>query len=121
MKYIVTIVIFLAVASPAFAAKTVRGTVPTLPPLQPPVAGVSPNFSHNIQSSGRVLPDQSGSANNPAQVQTANGSGLPQVSGSAAPSPRQGIFGSWAIFWIVILLILGGGVVAWFRRRRALL
>lgn len=51
MKYLLIFLISLALFSPAYAAISVKGTVPELQPLQPPPSNLQPNFSHNIMSS----------------------------------------------------------------------
>ena len=50
MKYIAIILLSFIITTPALAAKEVQGTVPVIPPLQPPTAGVAPSYSSNAEN-----------------------------------------------------------------------
>jgi hypothetical protein len=112
MKYFLAILISFAIACPAFAAKTVQGTVPHPPPLQPPAAGIAPNYSHNIESTGRILPDQNSGGQPAGQPPKPSTAGTP-----ASPSGREGgASKNYDILWLAGFLILAGAVVFWFKR-----
>ena len=70
MKYILIILLSFAFVQPAFAAKTIPGTVPKMLPLQPPPQNAQPNFSGSIQYNGAPAPAQSGvvAAPSPAAI-----------------------------------------------------
>jgi hypothetical protein len=63
MKYLVIFLISFSFFSQAFAAMSVKGTVPNIKPLQPAPEGISPNYSGNIQYS----PDSASNGENPEE------------------------------------------------------
>jgi hypothetical protein len=63
MKYVIIILISFSFFSQAFAAMSVKGTVPNIKPLQPAPEGISPNYSGNIQYS----PDSASNGENPEE------------------------------------------------------
>jgi hypothetical protein len=114
MKYLLAILISFAIACPTFAAKTVQGTVPHPPPLQPPAAGIAPNYSHNIESTGRILPDQNNGGTAAGQPSVPLTSGTPV----SAAGREGGASKNYDILWLAGLVVLGGAVVLWLLRRK---
>jgi hypothetical protein len=112
MKYLFIFLISFTLFSPAYAAKTVSGTVPKLAPLQPVPFGVSPNFSKNIESSApnpsANEPDSSAGAQNASQSSGKNSTS--QGSGSAAAGPN--------FLVLLALIILGAAALTWVWLRR---
>lgn len=111
MKYFAIFFISFFLVLPAYAAKTVKGTVPQLQPLQPPAAGINPNLNGNVQyrDPGRPLdsqPQDAGQAVNPEAAAGAN------PVGGANQAPKK----FYALVWVVfIAAALGLGY--WLVRR----
>jgi hypothetical protein len=77
MKYFLAILISFAFVNPALAAKTVKGSVPVVKPLQPAPAGVSPAFNRSIQYQDPNYQPNSGQSpqnSRPGQSSSAEGS-----------------------------------------------
>jgi hypothetical protein len=99
MKYLLAILISFAVINPVLAAKTVKGSVPVVQPLQPPPAGVSPAFNRSVQYqdpnfvpiNGRQNPQN----NQPGQTS------VPTRTSSVAMQK-----GGYYIWWLIVLLIV---------------
>jgi hypothetical protein len=107
MKYFLIFLISFALFLPVYAAKTVKGTVPVLQPLQPPAAGVYPDVQNNFQSRG---PDsqpagQAASSGNSAQNSQPSSVGESQTPNSAGYLPSQT---SKPRLWILLLVVLAG-------------
>lgn len=110
MKYICIILLSFFLALPAYAAKTVKGTVPVVDPLQPPAAGINFNASNNIQAQD---PDHPLSPQTTQDAQTTAPDNAATSASSAALKTRPK---SYAFVWLVLILAaLAGGY--WFVRR----
>jgi hypothetical protein len=111
MKYLLIILISFAFVNPALAAKTVKGSVPVVKPLQPAPAGVSPAFNRSIQYQDPNYQPNSGQSpqnSRPGQSSSAEGS-LATVAKTNGGNHNY-------IWWPVVLLgalILG----FWFYKR----
>ena len=110
MKYLIIFLLSFAIAFPALAAKTVKGTVPNFPPLQPPALGVSPNFSHNIEARGGFVPNQS-SSSNPSEAGTVFSPVSSSVISNRASKSHKAV---WVI--LVFILLAGVFVFIWYKR-----
>lgn len=108
MKYILIFLISFLIFSPAYAAKTVQGSIPKVEPLHPLPSGVAPDFSHSIESSSSDL--NAGEENfQPAgqaaqQNQTQNNSSSPD-SASQSRKPNFLI--------LLIIIVIGGMALGW--------
>ena len=118
MKYLFVILFSLVLVSPALAAKTVSGTVPDLPPLQPPpwgdqVQSVQENVTVPNQlpksptQDGKTAPT-SGSGSAAPEQQTLDAAGNVQAAQDKKSS-------AW-IWWIIIILGLSG-LGFWLKKR----
>lgn len=97
MKYLFIIALSFSLVSPALAAKTVKGSVPKLAPLQPIPGGVLPNYSKNIQY------QDSSHAGNPVPVNSGQNSQNNQsLNPSSAASQNPASFNY--IRWLAALL-----------------
>ena len=112
MKYLFIFLISFSFASPALAARQVKGAVPDLPPLQAAPAGIAPNFGKNIQYSDPAHPAQ---AAVPTDSRLLNSNTPGNEAVVVSPGVPYQKTGSW-LWWVFGILILGGGG-AWIIRK----
>ena len=105
MKYFLIFLISFVVITSAYAAKTVTGSVPVVQPLQPPAAGVAPDFNHDIESTAPVYPGQASSSNPQGSGQGQN-TPVAQSSSATGQATSQP---SKPNFLILLLLVVIGG------------
>jgi hypothetical protein len=125
MKYLLIIAVSFFIVNPSFAAKSVKGTVPDLPPLQPAPSGISPNYSGNINYIGK--PEEKESASTTEQQ---HNNLEPSVSTPQRHSRIFWLFGPESkdetvggavknfSFLIFLLVVLGGGAYYFWREKK---
>ena len=109
MKYFLILLLSLMIFSPAYAAKQVPGTVPVLPPLQPPPPGFKVDSTQFFNS-----PPLEPQENLPA-IQSDQAA--PPSQAAAALPPVSHAKGAWP-YAVLAVVILGGFIVYRYVRRQ---
>jgi hypothetical protein len=117
MKYIFIFLLSFAIVFPVTAAKTVNGTVPSFPPLQPPAPNVYPNYGSNIQLTGETINNPGIASTTAAAVkQGENEQSSPGTSNQTAPE-RDAAKKNGGEAWVFGLVLAGGLAFLWFKRK----
>ncbi len=104
MKYLLIFLLSFAFINPALAAKTVSGAVPKLQPLQPPPAGITPNYSKNIQYQDPNYVPTAGSSNTGPGSQGQLPGQSPVSGQSQAAALVQNSSAHHYVWWAALLL-----------------
>jgi hypothetical protein len=114
MKYLAIFLLSFLVATPAYAAKEVKGEVPEVRPLQPPPVGVNPNINHSVQFSDPDHPLNPNVENSGTQGSEENLSQQIEDGSIAGVKNKK----SYTFVWIVLILA-AFGTGYWFLRKKS--